>query len=78
MKRQHLVYLAIAAGVLLIGTGVFDASSGWLVAATFLILCPLMMVMMMGGMHMGGHGDVQSHGDRLHDAAVPRRGNDAP
>ena len=79
MRRQHLVFLAIAAAVLLIGVAVFDASSGWLFAAAFLVLCPLMMLMMMGGMHRGGHGgEGQRRGGRLRDDNRPTAGSDSP
>lgn len=79
MRRQHLVFLAIAAAVLLMGVAVFDASSGWLFAAAFLVLCPLMMIMMMGGMHGGGHGgEGQKSEGRLRDDTRPTAGSDLP
>ncbi len=79
MRRQHLVFLAIAAAVLLIGVAVFDASSGWLFAAAFLVLCPLMMIMMMGGMHGGGHGgEGQRRGGHVRDDNRPTAGSDLP
>ena len=56
MKRQHLLIYAVAAAALLIGVAVFG-SSGYVFSAAFLLLCPLMMIFMMGGMHgSGGHG----------------------
>lgn len=78
MRRQHLVFLAIAAAVLLIGVGVFDVSSGWLFAAAFLVLCPLMMTMMMGGMHGGGHSGAGQRRGHLRDDDRPTAGSDLP
>ena len=56
MKRQHLWMYAAAAAAVLIAVAAYG-SSGYLFGAVFLLLCPLMMIFMMGGMHGGGgHG----------------------
>lgn len=55
MKRQHLLIYAVAAAALLIGVAVFG-SSGYVFSAAFLLLCPLMMIFMMGSMHGSDHG----------------------
>ena len=56
MKRQHLVLYVAAATVLVIALAVFGVSGSTLFAGAFLLLCPLMMMFMMGGMHGGGMG----------------------
>jgi hypothetical protein len=60
MKR-HLPFYVIAA-ILLVGAIVFGVptSSLWIVG--LVVLCPLMMIFMMGGMH-GGNGHGEQGGD---------------
>jgi len=67
MKRL-LPFYVLAAAVVAVGAVAFGIplSSLWILG--FLVLCPLMMMFMMGGMHGGGgdgpnRGDGQSSGD---------------
>ena len=55
MKRQHMLFYVGAAAVL-IGGAAFGFSTSVLFALVFLLLCPLMMIFMMNGMHDGGNG----------------------
>lgn len=59
MKR-HLPFYVLAAAVLIVGVAVGVPTSGlWILGVV--VLCPLMMIFMMWGMHGGsGHG---AHGD---------------
>ncbi|MFC4950960.1 DUF2933 domain-containing protein [Pseudonocardia sp. GCM10023141] len=61
MKR-HLPFYVLAAAILLVGVIAFGVptSSLWIVG--FVVLCPLMMIFMMGGMH-GGDGHSGQGGD---------------
>ena len=81
MKRQHLLIYAVAAAVLLIGVTTFG-SSGSLFAVAFLLLCPLMMIFMMGGMHGGsghdGDADARRHTDHSTASRASMRDNDPP
>jgi hypothetical protein len=71
MKR-YLPFYVLAAAILTVGAIAFGfpVSSLWILG--FVVLCPLMMMFMMGGMHGGdghsGHGDGgQSGGDLTED-----------
>lgn len=72
MKRQHLVLYGTAAAVLVIGAAAFGVSPGTVVALAFLVLCPAMMIFMMGGMHGGGmgHGN-EDDGVHRHESLGP-------
>ncbi|RBY98099.1 hypothetical protein DQ237_00730 [Blastococcus sp. TF02-8] len=81
MKRQHLVLYGAAAAVLVIGAAAFGVAPGTLFALAFLVLCPAMMIFMMGGMRGGsmGHGG-DDDGVHRHDNVGPsgdRSGGDA-
>jgi len=54
--RRHLPFYVLAAAVLLVGAIAFGVptSSLWIVG--FVVLCPVMMIFMMGGMHGGNNG----------------------
>lgn len=63
MKRYLPVYV-LAAAVLVVGVLAFGVPTSSLWILGFVVLCPLMMIFMMGGMHGGdGHG---GHGDSGH------------
>ena len=56
MKR-HLPFYVLAAAILLVGAIAFGVPMSTLWIVGFVVLCPLMMIFMMGGMHGGdGHG----------------------
>ena len=72
MKRQFVLMYAVAAVGVLVAVATFGSTGSWFGVA-FLLLCPLMMMFMMGGMHGGEqHADGASH---IHDdSAVPSAG----
>lgn len=74
MKRQFPFYV-LASAILLVGAVAFGvpASSLWILG--FVVVCPLMMIFMMGGMH-GGDGDGAQSGADLTEDRDPtsRRG----
>lgn len=71
MKRQHMVFFGIAAAVLVVTVTALGISPPTLFVVAFLVLCPLMMLFMMGGMH-GGMGDgEQRHDEHPHEDARP-------
>lgn len=75
MKRQHLWIYAAAAVAILVGVAAFG-SSGYVFAAVFLLLCPMMMMFMMGGMHgSGGHG-LEGPASADHGTATTASGRD--
>jgi len=55
MKRQPWGLYAIALAILVVGLVALGVPASTLLFAAFLLVCPLMMMFMMGGMH-GGHG----------------------
>jgi len=55
MKRQPWGLYAIAAAILVVGLIAFGVPANTLLFGAFVLICPLMMMFMMGGMH-GGHG----------------------
>ena len=69
MKRQHMLFYVGAAAVLVIGGAAFGFSTSVLFALVFLLLCPLMMIFMMSGMHDGGNG----HGGHDDADAAPQQ-----
>lgn len=72
MRRQHLPLYAIATAIVTVGLVAFGlpVSSSFLLA--FVLVCPLMMLFMMRGMH-GGSG--QGGSDRLRSARSPHGGS---
>ena len=64
MRRQPWGLYAIAAAVLVVGLVAFGVPANTLLFGAFVLVCPLMMMFMMGGMH-GGHGgtspDAEQH-----------------
>ena len=64
MTRQHLPYYAIAAAILIVGLAALGVPVNSLTYVGFIIICPLMMLFMMRGMHGGGNGgDTHSKDD---------------
>jgi hypothetical protein len=66
MKRQPWGLYAIAAAILVVGLIAFGVPANTLLFGAFVLVCPLMMMFMMGGMH-GGHGGTNpdaEHGTR--------------
>jgi hypothetical protein len=55
MRRQPWGLYAIAAAILVVGLIAFGVPANTLLLGAFVLVCPLMMMFMMGGMH-GGHG----------------------
>jgi hypothetical protein len=55
MKRQPWGLYAIAAAIVVVGLIAVGVPANTLLFGAFLLVCPLMMMVMMGGMH-GGHG----------------------
>jgi DUF2933 family protein len=54
MRRQPWGLYAIAAAILVVGLIAFGVPANTLLFGAFVLVCPLMMMFMMGGMH-GGH-----------------------
>jgi hypothetical protein len=74
MHGQHLKYLLVAAGALVVGLLAAGSPLQSILPFLLLLACPLMMVVMMRA--MGGHdGHRGDHSDtaRDHDNAAPRR-----
>lgn len=65
MIRQPWGLYAIAATILVVGLIAFGVPANTLLLGAFVLVCPLMMMTMMAGMH-GGHGGDQdaAHRDR--------------
>jgi peptidoglycan/LPS O-acetylase OafA/YrhL len=55
MKRQPWGLYAIALAVLVVGLVALGVPAQTLLFGALVLVCPLMMMLMMGGMH-GGHG----------------------
>jgi peptidoglycan/LPS O-acetylase OafA/YrhL len=55
MKRQPWGLYALAAAVLAVGLVALGVPADALLFGAFVLVCPLMMMLMMAGMH-GGHG----------------------
>lgn len=62
MRRQPWGLYAIAAAILVVGLIALGVPANTLLFGAFLLVCPLMMMFMMGGMH-GGHGGGQNATD---------------
>jgi hypothetical protein len=57
MRRQHLPFYAIAAAILIVGLVALGVPFSRLSVLAVVLICPLMMMFMMRGMHGGnGHG----------------------
>jgi Protein of unknown function (DUF2933) len=57
MRRQHLPFYAIAAAILIVGLVALGVPFSRLSFLAVVLICPLMMMFMMRGMHGGkGHG----------------------
>ena len=63
MKRQPWGMYAIAAAILVVGLIAFGVPANTLLFGAFVLVCPLMMMFMMGGMH-GGHGGADRDGEQ--------------
>jgi uncharacterized membrane protein len=57
MKRQYLVWYALAGGAVAVGAFLFGVSTSTILLALVVLVCPLMMFFM-----MGGHGGGSDHG----------------
>ena len=68
MHGQHMKYLFVAAGGLVVGLLAAGSSVQSLLPFLLLLACPLMMVVMMRA--MGGHGGHAGHGTG-HDSSAP-------
>ncbi|MCH9702225.1 MAG: DUF2933 domain-containing protein [Actinomycetia bacterium] len=55
MKRQDYGLYAIALAILVVGLAFVGVPAQMLVLGLVILVCPLMMMFMMGG-HSGGHG----------------------
>ncbi|HEX8347242.1 MAG TPA: hypothetical protein VF657_21260 [Actinoplanes sp.] len=78
MRRQPWGLYAIAAAILVVGLIALGVPANTLLFGAFVLICPLMMMTMMAGMH-GGHGADQNaaHRDRTSEVrarkpTVPR------
>lgn len=56
VMKRHLPFYVLAAAVLLVGAIAFGVPTSSLWIGGFVVLCPLMMIFMMGGMHSGDDG----------------------
>jgi hypothetical protein len=68
MRRQPWGLYAIAAAILVVGLIAVGVPANTLLFGAFVLVCPLMMMLMMGGMH-GGHGSTNP--DTEHHARTP-------
>jgi hypothetical protein len=74
MHGQHMKYLLVAAGALVVGLLAAGGSLQSVLPFLLLLACPLMMVFMMRSMGgHGGHGADHSNTAHDHDDAAPRR-----
>ncbi|MFF5233610.1 hypothetical protein [Dactylosporangium sp. NPDC000521] len=64
MKRQPWGLYAIAAAIGIVGAVAFGVPAHVLLFAVLALACPMMMLLMMGGMHdgRGGQGQTGEHG----------------
>jgi hypothetical protein len=61
-RNPNLGLYAVAAAIALVGALWFGVPAGTLAFVGIALICPLMMMLMMGGMHGNGTG-TQSHDD---------------
>ncbi|GAA0466885.1 hypothetical protein Aca07nite_71820 [Actinoplanes capillaceus] len=75
MHGQHMKYLLVAAGALVVGLLAAGSSLQSMLPFLLALACPLMMVFMMRSMGgHGGHGRADhSKAARDHDDTAPRR-----
>lgn len=55
MKREHLLYYAIAVAILIVGLAWAGLPTSTILVGLVVLACPLMMIFMMRD-HGGGHG----------------------
>ena len=67
MMRQHLPYYAIAAAILIVGLAAFGVPVSNLLFLGVILICPLMMLFMMRGMHGGGGDNTKDSNSHEHD-----------
>lgn len=67
MNRQNLPLYAIAAAILVVGLVALGVPASTLLYGAFVLVCPVMMMVMMRGMH-GGH-DQATHQTRRDETA---------
>jgi hypothetical protein len=72
-KPSNLGLYAVAAAILIVGALAFDVPLGSLAAFGLVLVCPLMMFLMMSGMH--GHG---AHGHGAHGRGPDDRWENEP
>ena len=70
MKTRNVAQYAIALAILIVGLVFAGVSASTLFVAVLVLACPLMMLVMMSGMH-SGHGSGDSH--RQVDEPAERR-----
>jgi len=75
MRRQPWGMYAIAAAILVVGLIAFGVPANTLLFGAFVLVCPLMMMLMMGGMH-GGHSHADT--DTEQHARTPERHDQDP
>ena len=61
MKRQPWGMYAIAAAILVVGLIAVGVPANTLLFGALVLVCPLMMMFMMGGMHGGTSPDAEQH-----------------
>jgi hypothetical protein len=69
MNRQHLPLYAIAAAILIVGLVALGVPASALLYGAVALACPLMMILMMGGIHGGNNSTehpTHEHGTREH------------
>jgi hypothetical protein len=72
MKRQQWGLYAVALAILVVGLAWAGVPVSTLLAAGLVLICPLMMFVMMRGMHDGGSDDDGPHDHQHHDTTWDR------
>jgi hypothetical protein len=67
MKRQHWGLYAVALAILVVGLVWVGVPASTLLVAGLALACPLMMLVMMRGMHGGGSDHDEPHDHQHHD-----------